>query len=365
MTLPECDKTSSRHTRIKCLFSQLPVSLLTNFVETSWPSDLWRDVHVLVAVSGGPDSMALLRAILEIKERRGGRGSVTAAHIHHGLHRAADEDAAWLAEQLVELKISHRIHRVDSRAEAARQGDGLEAAARSLRYAALQPIAEELGARYVATGHTADDQVETVLHRILRGTGIEGLAGIPRYRPLGDATTLVRPLLNASRQDVLTYLTQVGQAYRHDPTNDEATYTRNRIRRELLPLLRSQYNPATNEAILRLARQAEEIGAVLKAQASALLDKAVVVSDKEIEIAAAQLAHEPDAMAREVLRAAWRLAGWPEQNMSDADWRRLSALLHADASCISLPSGVEAGVSRRVLRLRRAQDCRCLQGAEH
>jgi tRNA(Ile)-lysidine synthase len=331
--------------------------MLPDIIESAWLPEQWVNVHVLVAVSGGPDSMALLRSLLATKKRLGGSGKLLAAHIHHGLHAAADADQAWLAEQLGHLGVPLTIERVDTRSAAARQGDGVEAAARSLRYAALQSIAEKLGARYVATGHTADDQVETVLHRILRGTGIDGLAGIPRQRPLGTATTVVRPLLDATRQDVLAFLAGIGQAYREDPTNVEAPFMRNRIRRDLLPLLRSQYNPHTDEALRRLARQAEELRDVLEAQVASLVQETVTISGhkQEIVIDSVRLRRQPEPLAREVLRRAWRAACWPEQQMNDSAWRRLGRLPYGGSTRFDLPGGIEVEAARRTIRLFRTQ----------
>jgi tRNA(Ile)-lysidine synthase len=322
-------------------------------VESAWPPELWRDVHVLVATSGGPDSMAVLRAILEIKRRDGGRGAVLAAHVHHGLHPAADDDQAWLSSQMEGLGVPLTAQRVNTHEAAARQGDGLEAAARSLRYAALQTTAEHLGARYVVTGHTADDQVETVLHRILRGTGIEGLAGIRRHRPLGNATTLVRPLLDVTRKDVLEYLAAIGQPFRQDPTNEDAAFTRNRIRCDLLPLLRSQYNASAGEAILRLARQAQELNLALQDRVGAVLQASCDIAEQQITVDSVSLRGEPEPLAREVFRSAWRIAGWPEQEMDDASWRRLTNLLNGDSTRVNLPGLVEAVVSRDAIRLFR------------
>jgi tRNA(Ile)-lysidine synthase len=329
------------------------MSKLLETVEAGWPSASWADVHVLVAVSGGADSMALLRVLLELKHRARGAGEVVALHVNHQIHAAADADAAWVCGQLQALGVKHQVCRVDAPQEAAARGDGMEAAARGLRYAALQRAAEELGARFVATAHTADDQVETVLHRIIRGTGVEGVAGIPRRRPLGPTTALVRPFLGASRRDVVDYLAELGQPYCEDPTNRDPSYMRNRIRRELLPHLRSEYNPRVDEAILRLARQAEELLAVLQREVAELAAETVRVSPDEIVLDAARLRGTPEPLVREVLRSAWRSAGWPEQQMSDAGWRRLSDLLRGGPTRGHLPGSVDAEVTREAMRLSR------------
>src|SRR5207237_1638397 len=121
-----------------------------------------------------------------------------------------------------------------------------------LRYRWLAETAREVGARWVATGHTADDQAETVLHRLLRGTGLQGLRGIAARRDLEPGVGVVRPLLQTTRGEVIAYLDGLGHPYRVDATNSDLSYTRNRIRAELLPLLAARYNPAVVRVLARL-----------------------------------------------------------------------------------------------------------------
>src|SRR5690606_24443286 len=127
-------------------------------------------------------------------------------------------------------------------------GENLEQVAREERYAWLARVAAEEGAGWVATGHTADDQAETVLHRLLRGTGLRGLRGIAARRELRPGIWLLRPLLHLGRADVLAYLGALGQDYRRDSSNLDPRFTRNRIRSELLPLLRT-FNPDVTRAL--------------------------------------------------------------------------------------------------------------------
>ena len=205
----------------------------------SWPVGEWCDTHVVLGVSGGADSVAMLRAMAALKSRHGGRGNLYAAHLNHGLRgSAADADDGWLRSLCERLKIVLDVEKTDVSAIAAEQRDGWEAAARSARYEFLRAAAERTGARFVATAHTSNDQVETVLHRVLRGTGIEGLAGITKVRPLTPGIALVRPMLDLKRYDVLDYLTAIEQEYRTDATNEDIQWTRNRLRHELLPQLR-------------------------------------------------------------------------------------------------------------------------------
>src|SRR5439155_1463745 len=123
-------------------------------------------------------------------------------------------------------------------------GSNLEAVARELRYDWLMRVAGEAGASFVATGHTADDQAETVMHHLLRGTGLRGLTGIAPRRLLAPQVELIRPLLEVQRTEVLSFLDERKQPYRHDRSNLNLGFTRNRIRHELLPNLADKYNPA-------------------------------------------------------------------------------------------------------------------------
>src|SRR5262249_46061545 len=186
------------------------------------------------------------------------------AHLNHRL-RGADSDAdetfvadlhATLAVRFPDLRVE--VARRDVAAEAGAEGDNLEAHARAVRYRWLAEVARRHGARWIATGHTANDQAETVLHRLLRGTGLQGLRGIAPRRELEPGVCVVRPLLPWTRAEVLAYLDELGQAYRVDASNDDRGRTRNRIRHELLPLLAQEYNPAIVSVLGRLAQQAEE-----------------------------------------------------------------------------------------------------------
>src|SRR5207244_6544441 len=131
----------------------------------------------------------------------------------------------------------------------------------------LTVVAQETGAAWIATGHTADDQAETVLHHILRGTGLSGLRGIALRRPLTHGTDLIRPLLRVTRAQVLDYLSAEGQPYCEDQSNSDLDYTRNRLRHELLPHLAEHYNSAVRSVLARLAEQAEEVYAELEERA--------------------------------------------------------------------------------------------------
>jgi tRNA(Ile)-lysidine synthase len=300
-------------------------------VAEAWPTAEWRDAHVLIAVSGGADSVALLRAVLSLKKLAGGHGAIYAAHFNHGLRGpAADDDQAWLEALCERLGVALTTGRADVSLLAAEQGDGWESAARGARYDFLRGAAEQIGARFLAAGHTADDQAETVLHRIVRGTGLAGVAGIPATRPLSPSVALVRPILEVGRRDVLGYLAAIGQDYRADATNADPRFTRNRLRHGLLPAIRGQFNPDVDAALVRLARQAAEAQQWIAEQAERLADEAVNVESRDrVRIDCGSLQKQPDILQREVCKVAWMRAGWPLQSADYDVWQQLARLVQA------------------------------------
>lgn len=309
-----------------------------------WPPAVWNEVTVLVAVSGGPDSVALLRGLTAV--RAPGSGQLIAAHFNHGLrgeHALADE--AFVVDLCRRLGTSCEVGRADWNHGSKQQPAVMEiapdpkelrqhassppgeAVLRTARYRFLRDTAQRVGARYVATGHTADDQAETVLHRIVRGTGIAGLAGIRRHRELVPGVSLVRPLLEISRRQVRDYLDALGQDARADGSNADQRYTRNRIRHELLPHLAAQYNPRVAGALTRLATLAGDIQEVV---ASLLEDLQIRCIDSEspgqVTVDCGQLARVPRYLARELLMDLWRRQGWPLQAMGFERWEELADL---------------------------------------
>ena len=193
--------------------------------------------RVLCAVSGGADSMALLTALRALAPDLG--ISVAAAHFDHRLRGAeSDRDRAFVADWCARHEIPLRLGHGDVRAAAAAQGRGLEETARDLRYAFLETAAADLGCDRIATAHNADDNAETVLLHLVRGTGLDGLGGIPPRRG-----ALIRPLLGCTRAEIEAYLAAEGVPHVEDSSNADPAYARNRIRRDVMPVLRD-LNPA-------------------------------------------------------------------------------------------------------------------------
>ncbi len=298
-------------------------------VAAAWPPAAWQDVTVIAAVSGGADSVALLRALASLKTA--GAGRLLVAHFNHGLRGVeAHADEQFVAELCERLRLPCWVGHAAPGALVP-NGHGVEALARKLRYRFLQAAAEEAGARYVVTAHTADDQAETILHRIFRGTALSGLTGIRRHRHLGDAATLLRPLLDFRRVELRRYLQELEQTWCEDATNADTHATRNWIRNELLPLVEERINPAAAEAIVRLGHLASEGQAVLQALANQLGEQALRLEGENTLVCnCAGLVGQNRYLVREMFLLAWRQCGWPEQAITFAHWDLLAEMALGD-----------------------------------
>jgi len=306
---------------------------------------------VVVGISGGPDSVALAAGLI-----RRGRNPVRLAHVHHGLRPDADADEHFVAELAQKWSVPFASERIDTPALARRWGIGLEVAARRGRYRALAELARRWEAHVVAVAHHADDQVETVLHRLVRGTHIRGLAGMPAQRRLEGPIRLVRPLLWADRRRIEAFCRAGGLSWRTDPTNAQSQYTRNFIRRELLPLLRARLNPRVNEALLRLSSAAEEVEAALGQLSEDLFRRACrSATDEQVVLRTAPLRKAPPLVASLAVRAALARLGAPEQELTRGRFQDLRSVLDGDAAAVDLPGGFRAERARGAVRLFRAR----------
>ena len=208
-----------------------------------------RGAHVVVAVSGGADSVALLHVLHALQAERALR--LTVAHLHHGIrHESADADAAFVQRLARRLGLPFILGRARVPALAQRRGISLEMAAREARYAFLARALRRAGADCVAVAHTADDQAETILLKLARGAGPQGLGGMP-YSAVIHGCPVIRPLLDVARDDVRGYLRRRRIEWREDETNVDRAFLRNRVRLEALPFLERTLNPAFRAALLR------------------------------------------------------------------------------------------------------------------
>ena len=258
--------------------------------------------RLLLAVSGGADSMALLHAMSRVAPVA--RIELAIAHLDHGLR--GDEsaaDAAFVREAASGLGIAAVV---ESTRVARRRGESLETAARRVRYAFLAKAAADLQCTRIATGHTANDQAETVLLRILRGAGPAGLSAVRARRGVAGASfEIIRPLLECTRAQVLAYLAEIGAPYRADSSNASLEPLRNRVRHEILPRAESLVNPRAVDALARFARRQGQIDRFLEAEAArALTEVLIEEGDGWVALEAASLAALEPALAPSVARLA-------------------------------------------------------------
>ncbi len=315
------------------------------------------ETGLVVAVSGGPDSVALLRLVLAGRDPS---LPVTIAHLNHLLRGAeSDADEEFVVRLHATLSaaapnVGLRTDRLDVAAFARANADNLESAARTARYRWLAEVARGVGARWIATGHTANDQAETVLHRLFRGAGLQGLRGIAERRALEPGTSLIRPLLRVERGDVLRYLHEIGQDSREDRSNRDVRFTRNRIRSELLPLLAAHYNPAMVSVLGRLAQQANEAHHFEETEALRLLREAELPRAGPLLVFdAARLESASPLLVRILFRLVWAREGWPTGRMDFAAWERLAGLVFHGTRGGDFPAGIKARRCGRVVQLER------------
>ncbi len=257
-----------------------------------------RGARVLAAVSGGGDSVYLAQVLADLSAR----GDVTLAglaHLNHQLRGTeGDADEAFVADLALALGVPFRATRADVRSLAALRHESLEAAGRRARYRFLADAAADLDAAFIATGHTQDDQAETVLLRLLRGAGTRGLSGVRARRG-----AVIRPLIDCRRADVRAALSARGVAFREDATNADVRVARNRVRHELLPAI-TRVAPGAIEALARAAALFADDDALLERAAMAAAETIVSARAAGIVLDRARLAAVPAALARRVIRRA-------------------------------------------------------------
>lgn len=323
------------------------------FAPRIWESltELGISGKIVVAVSGGADSMALLRALLEVVSDPS--ENLCVGHLDHGLRPDSADDATWLVEQGAKWGVSVHTTRRKIAEEAARSRRGIEETARRARYAWLAELAQQVDARYVLTAHTANDVSETILFNMIRGTGLAGLRGVaPRWR-ISDSVTVARPMLSIVRDEVIAYLEEIGQDVREDVTNADLDFTRNRLRHEILPALRHVINPRLDQALGRLANQARETQALLNHLAQRELRHCLRESGPmEIRLSTARLIRRRSLLVREVLRHVWTDAGWPRQEMTARHWLLMARIVR-EGGRRSFPGEVDVRRTRDELILRR------------
>jgi len=285
----------------------------------------------LLAVSGGADSMAMLDSIAKLQKPLG-LDALHVAHLNHRLRESESEaDTDFVKNQACHRDLPVTIEAVNVAEVARETGESLETAARNSRYQFFAQTAKSQNCQVIVLAHNADDQAETILHRILRGTGLRGLAGIPPTRQLKcdrHQFQLIRPFLKLPRSEIQAYLKRHRIPWREDSSNATNQFTRNRLRNELLPLLCEQFNPNTNEALRQLGAIAEWTQSHLTAETEGLLQDCIQNQEEtSVRLNAAVMAQLPPIQQILVFEKALALLNAPRRHIGFKQLTSLRDLL--------------------------------------
>ena len=277
--------------------------------------------HAVVAASGGADSTAMLVCLKTLALEM--RLTLTAAHLNHCIRgQEGDADAEFTRQLCETLEIPCVTEMIDVIKQAEDTGENLEACARRVRYAFLHRVARSVGARKIAVGHNMNDQAETAIFRFLRGSGIEGLSAV---RPV-IRDGIVRPLIDCPREMIRRYLKDKAVSWREDSTNADLHYSRNRIRRELIPYLEKHFNPRLIDTIARETGIARETWDYIEAQSQSALANICIETEDGISLDIAGLLNLHPALQKQVLRMALKNAFDSPPNIGAEHIKNLLAL---------------------------------------
>ena len=297
-------------------------------------SQLAKNEHYLLAVSGGADSLALAHCCAQLAAQ--GWGAYSVCHVEHGLRGAeALRDMQLVERFCAEYKLPCFVEHVDVHALADTEHLSTEDAARRLRYDALRRVAFKVGASAIVTAHHEGDQAETVLLRLLRGAGLDGLAAMrPRQ---GD---IIRPLLELPRAFLEQYCEANGLVYCHDSTNDDTAYTRNSIRKELLPLLAERYKADIVRTLARTATLLADDADLLNSLADNAYARLARREAGVLTLALKQLLAEPQPIRLRVLRRAYFELGGAELSFERSQAIDSLLIRRSGGKFIQLPRGI-------------------------
>ena len=299
--------------------------------------------YVLAGVSGGADSVCMLKLLLSLQKEI--RFFVEAVHVEHGIRgQESKEDAEFVVQLCRELKVPVKCYDVRALEYAKEHKLGLEEAARVLRYDCYAKAARETGAPQVkvALAHHADDNAETVLFQMVRGSGIDGMSGIRPKREWLSGVAVIRPLLSVTRKQIEEYLQKNGQAYCTDSTNIDMKYSRNKIRRQILPML-TEVNTQAVSHINQSAMLLRELGDYLKIQIKEEAERLLVERTSGIFIAEKGLQRLPEVIKKEVLHLALEKAAGSRKDIGLEHIEAVLGLFTLQTGRrISLPYNIEA-----------------------
>lgn len=311
------------------------------------------DKKYVLAVSGGADSLALADAAADVFGAA--KAQLLICHVEHGIRGAeALADAEVVKEFCAGKGLAYVCQHVEAVKYADEAGLTLEEAARKLRYGALKQQVQSFGAVGVVTAHQADDQAETILWKLLRGAGADGLSGM-QQQSVQDDLLIIRPLLSLSRTDIEAYCDVRQLKYCEDSTNNDVAYTRNRIRKELLPYLEKQFNPAVKSALVREAQLLAEDQQCLELLAEQYLQDESLCEEivDGYSVNAAKLLELPTAMRKRILRKLYFSLGGKELSYERTLALENLCLQGTGGKVIQLPGALQAVYKKKKIYLTR------------
>ena len=312
---------------------------------------LERGDRILCAVSGGADSTAMLLLLHTLAPGMG--LSLEAAHLNHCLRGAdSDRDELFVQSLCERLEIPFHCRRIDVAEEAEKTGQGIEACAREIRYSFFRDVMEECGIKVLATAHTARDNLETALFHLTRGTGVAGLAGIPAVRSSGSIR-IIRPLISASREEIEIWLRKHGETYVTDSTNESDAYTRNYIRRHILPEL-EKLNPSLYDTAAATQRRLREDADFIRQAVEAAYEDCVENDTLDVRI----LSELHPAVSGRLIVRLYREIAPDGSQLTGANCDAVLALARSSSPSarMDLPSGVSVRREYGKLRFMRGEN---------
>lgn len=324
-------------------------------IQNDWPIASWVASTIVVGVSGGPDSVALLHALRSLAEPT---TRLIVAHVDHGLRGVHSDGDREFVQQLAKdwglvcetIQLSFPVASIRVKPN--------EDSLRKARHRYLREIATKHAASWIATAHHADDVVETLLHHLLRGSGPRGLGSIAPTRQLSADLCLVRPLISVPRSAIMDYLVRHQLRYRTDQSNLSSDYTRNRIRNELLPYLRDFVgNPHLDRRLWQTAQTIRDEHAIIETAATNWLAASQALDiERGIEFPKHVFAESEWCIVREGLIRVWHERSWPLREMSSQHWLRLARFLDlgqhtSHPKRLQLPGKIEVTIRRGRVRI--------------
>jgi len=318
-----------------------------------------RSDRILIALSGGPDSVCLLYLLCELKKELGFK--LHLAHLNHGIRREAAGDVNYVRQLSRKFNIPLTVAKRDIPKIVKEKGGSIEMVARDIRYHFLTKTAKEVGANKIALGHNQDDQVETFLLNFLRGAGITGLSGMPAKRKLEPAKNksifIIRPLIKTSRKEILAYLSKKGLHPRFDSSNLDSVYKRNKIRLKLLPLLKNEYNPNIKNVIARTTQIFEEENAFWQNYLKTIFKNIVTKAKKGIQLDVRKLLTQAKAVQNRVIQEALKQFSGDLKGVSFEHIVAIRKLCRREQGrkVLTLPGGLQAVKDYGALILERCR----------